>query len=103
MYLLLPMTPATTGPLLMPTRSFIETWCSMRVLARDVDHADGHAHHARGVVGHRHRQAAHRHVGVAHGLDLLDAELVRGLVEAAEQAVQQGDDLGRRHAPTTSR
>ncbi len=29
MYLLLPMTPATTGPLLMPTRSFIDTLCSI--------------------------------------------------------------------------
>jgi hypothetical protein len=60
-----------------------------RVLARDVDHADRHAHHALGMVGHLHRHAAHRHVGVAHRLDLLDAELVGGVVEAGEQAVQQ--------------
>ena len=71
------------------------------VLARDVDHADGHAHHALGVVGHLHRQAAHRHVGIAHRLDLLDAELVGGIVEAGEQPVQQADDLGRRHLRRT--
>ena len=42
-------------------------------------------------------QAAHRHVGVAHRLNLLDAELVGGLVEAGEETVQQSDDPGRRH------
>ena len=48
------------------------------VLAGNVDHADGHAHHALGVIGHRHRQAAHRHVGVPHRLDLLDTKIARG-------------------------
>ena len=50
---------------------------------------------------HRHRQAAHRHVGVAHRLDLLDAELVGGVVEAGEQPVQQGDDVVPAASPTT--
>src|SRR5205807_5482326 len=46
-----------------------------RVLAGDVDHADRHAHHTLGMIFDRVGQAAHRHVGVAHGLDLLDADV----------------------------
>src|SRR5476651_890561 len=130
MYLLRPITPATTGPVLMPTRdrprhldavghaarfhaagevhgvtpqivdvlAAADHACNHgagidadpelhddvileRMFARDVDHTDRHAHHALGVVLDRLGQAAHRHVGVAHGLDFLDADLLGRHIE----------------------
>lgn len=96
MYLLLPMTPATTGPLLTNPELHRDVVLH-GVLAGNVDHADGHAHHALGVVCDRHGQAAHRHIGIAHSLDLLDAEIVGRGIEAREQPVEKHHDLLRRH------
>ena len=91
------MTPATTGPLLTPTLSFIETLCSMacsRVMwtMRMAMRTMRSAWLATGIG-----QAAHRHIGVAHRLDLLDAEILGGDVEAREQPVEQRHDVLRRH------
>ncbi len=63
------------------------------VLAGDVDHADSHANHTLGVVRHRHGQAAHRHVGVTHGFDLFDAEVLGCDVEPGEEPVEKRDDI----------
>ncbi|MCY1494574.1 hypothetical protein D9M68_284490 [compost metagenome] len=67
-----------------------------RVFAADMDHANGHAHHALGVIGTRLGQAADRHVGVADRLDLLYPELLRRRVKTREQPIEQSHDILRR-------
>lgn len=68
-----------------------------RVFAADMDHANGHAHHALGVIGTRLGQAADRHVGVADRLDLLYPELLRRRVKTSEQPIEQSHDILRLH------
>jgi hypothetical protein len=56
------------------------------------DHLAGELHRGRGVAGHRRRQPGHRHVGVADGLDLLDAMALGGGIEGGEDLVEQRHD-----------
>src|ERR1043165_6686592 len=100
MYLLRPITPATTGPLLMPMRTLSGTRCSsacsrvmwtMRIAMRTMRSAWLATGAGRGG------EAANGDVGIAYRLDLLDAEFVGGEVETGKQAVQQRHDVLRRH------
>ena len=71
-----------------------------------LDHREAHVGHLGRAGGQRHdalgpglpREAADDHVGVADGLDLLEAVAFGELVAHREDAVQQIDDLGRREA-----
>ena len=92
MNLLVPMTPATTGPLCIPIRirravprSALSSRiaASMRSAMSAID---------LGVVGAGDGQPRGRHVGVADRLDLLDAEPARQGVEAGDQVVEQRDE-----------
>ncbi len=89
------MTPATTGPVLIPVRSSSEP----SVVARadnHLEHVERHPDHGLGVVGARARHAGGGHVAVADRLDLLEP-----VVDSArsskcrEQLVEDADDLGR--------
>ena len=88
----LPMTPATTGPELMPMR-----------IGRPSDsarfaHLQGEASHGLRVVGPRLGNAGDRHVAGAHGLDLLDPPLFRQFVESGEHVVEQRHEFPGRQA-----
>ena len=58
-------------------------------------HVEGHLGHRLGVVGARLGQARHDHVGVADGLDLLQAVTLREVIERAEDLVQDAHDAFR--------
>src|SRR5689334_3238951 len=96
MNFLRPITPATTGPELMP----------MRKASRRPPKAprfDGRPHVEREtregacMIGTFGRYTRSDHVAVADGLDLLDAVLVDQAVETMEDLVEQLDELERRH------
>jgi len=58
-----------------------------------VAHPDHHLGHGLGMVGPRLGQAGDGHVGVASGLDLLDAVVDGELIEEREDAVEQADEV----------
>jgi hypothetical protein len=68
------------------------------VIAQDVAHRQRHVGDGGRVVRVAVVEAARHHVGVADGLDLLQAEFLGQLVEGGEDAVEHGEHLGRRHA-----
>ena len=70
--------------------------------ARGGDHVEREQGQDAGVVGPRVGDARRDHVGVADGLDLLEAVALGERVELAEQSIEQPDDLGRRQ-PVRSR
>ena len=71
------MTPAVTGPDAMPMRMLMVEPALLAIARHGVEHVERHAREARRVVGHRLGQAGDDHVGVADGLDLLDAVALR--------------------------
>ena len=91
-----PMTPATTGPELMPIRSSRSRSPTAPSGAVDVDHVERQEGERLRVVGPRVGHARGDHVRVADRLDLLEAVPLGERVELAEQSVEQPDDLGRR-------
>ena len=93
-----PMTPATTGPELMPIRSCSPRSPTAPPGARGIDHVEAEVGQRAGVVRARVGHARRDHVRVADRLDLLEAVALGEIVEVAEQPVEQADDLGRRQA-----
>ena len=83
----LPMTPPTTGPVLMPMRTLKSSPCRTRSSSMRVEHVERELGEGEGVVLPA-VEATHDHVRVADGLDLLEAELVEQIVERREQLVQ---------------
>ena len=90
------MTPATTGPELMPTRSSSPRARCPRSARIASSMSSAIERQRPGMVRPRHRDAGGDHVGVADGLDLLQAEALGERVEVAEQPIEQADDFGRR-------
>ena len=90
-----PITPATTGPVSMPIR----TWSGSPVSAAQRRHLGPHRERQLGdrlgVIVARERNPAGDHVGVADRLDLLDAVLGGERVPAREHPVEQRHELRR--------
>ena len=97
MNFLAPITPATTGPELMPMRKASRRppngWLRHGLLHVERE-LDQHA----GVVGAPPRHPGRHHVAVADGLDLLEVVALDQRVEALEHVVQELDQAERRHA-----
>ena len=93
------MTPATAGPDAMPIlQSERAARARIRSVADGGKHRERHVHDHGGVVGARLRDARDHHVGVADGLDLLEAVSLGERVEPAEDLVEHGHDPRRRLA-----
>ena len=89
-----PMTPATTGPELIPTRSSRPRCATPSLRAHGVDHVERHERQRAGMIRPRRRDSRGDHVGVADGLDLLDLVPLGQHVEMAEEVVEDADHLG---------
>ena len=88
------MTPATTGPELIPMRSLSSVLVD-EARVRAVAHLEREARERLRMVGAVPRHAGGDHVAVADRLDLLHLVAVDELVEAREQAIEKADDLAR--------
>ena len=89
------MTPATTGPELIPIRSSRPEVADVVLRAHRLAHVERHPRQRLGVIRARRRDARRDHVAVADRLDLLEPVPLGELVEVAEQVVEEADDLGR--------
>ncbi len=93
-----PMTPATTGPELMPMRSSRPRSPTAPPGAIAATMSSASSGQGSRVVRPGVGNARGDHVGVADGLDLLEPVRSREVVEVAEEAIEQPDDLRGRKA-----
>ena len=93
----LPMTPATTGPELMPMRNASLRSPNVRVATASA-HIDRKLYESGRVVRSLARHSRRDHVAVADGLDLLEIVLFHQVVEALEDVVEQIDQTQRSHS-----